>query len=1006
MTKKIWLLAVSLFLATTVFGVNLKALKSDIATWMDGYATQYQTLGRFNLKGINIDKRTKTFSVFANGYFGSIPFRPELVERMNSEVAQLIADNYPKYKVVIYADEVPISSLIPNAYRNNAVDSLRLSLTNKTPSAFITNTSKPYLAPLGLTNRNIALWHGHGWYFDQRTDRWRWQRARVFETVEDKFTMSYVLPYLLPMLENAGANVFLPRERDTQTHEVIVDNDDSVTTSFYSEICDSHAIICRDTLGFAHKRAVYNDTQNPFKEGTCRVVQSDTVSHVTFEWIPNIPADGDYAVSIAYKSDTASVTDAHYKVHHAGGVTEFTVNQKMGGGTWIYLGTFHFKKGVRPDFGKVSLTNQSVSGGLVVADAARFGGGMGNMLRCLADSSLLDSVKPRSTRMLSCFATSECQTSGRARYLEAGRYWLQWAGAPTEVYRYSNGFNDYMDDYVSRGIWVNWLNQGSVNVPNKSGLGIPIDLALGFHSDAGCKKDTIVGTLGIYTTQLTNEDTKLIFPNGQSRYASRDLTDLVAMSIVNDMRKLYDPNWSFRGLWNKSYAESRRPEVPTMLLELLSHQNFTDMQFGLDPRFQFTVCRSIYKGILRFLSVQNGTPYVVQPLPISHFSAQLAGDSVLLNWRSVTDTLESTAFPNAYVVYTRVNDGGFDNGVLVHETTCKLPVVADKLYSYKVVAVNDGGASFPSEILSVCKNSRATHTVLVVNGFDRISAPEGFSSGDFAGFPDWLDAGVPYVRNISYVGAQHEFSRLEPWRDDDAPGWGASNSDYETEIIAGNTFDYPFVHGKSLVKAGYSFVSSSNEAVEDRCINLADYKAVDFILGKQKQSFLGTNRTTADFKTFTPSMQKALTDYCLQGGALVVSGAYVGTDLWKSSSVSDADKRFAESILNYTWRTDRAAQKGNVSAVYAPNSSFTGKFEFCTALNSVQYHVESPDGIEPANKNAFTIMRYGQNNISAAVAHKGTYRTLVFGFPFESLTSDAMRDDLMRQIMRFLIDEP
>ena len=194
MTKKIWLLAVSLFLATTVFGVNLKALKSDIATWMDGYATQYQTLGRFNLKGINIDKRTKTFSVFANGYFGSIPFRPELVERMNSEVAQLIADNYPKYKVVIYADEVPISSLIPNAYRNNAVDSLRLSLTNKTPSAFITNTSKPYLAPLGLTNRNIALWHGHGWYFDQRTDRWRWQRARVFETVEDKFTMSYVLP--------------------------------------------------------------------------------------------------------------------------------------------------------------------------------------------------------------------------------------------------------------------------------------------------------------------------------------------------------------------------------------------------------------------------------------------------------------------------------------------------------------------------------------------------------------------------------------------------------------------------------------------------------------------------------------------------------------------------------------------------------------------------------------------------------------------------------------------
>lgn len=1005
MTRKIWLLAVSLFLATTVFGVNIKALKSSITKWLDGYAAQYQTLGKFNLKGINVNKRTKTFNVYTNGYFGSIPFRPELVEQMNSEVYKIIAHNYPKYKVIIYADEVPIASLIPNAYRVNSVDSLRLSQTNKTPVAFITNTSQPFSTSLGLHNRNIALWHGHGWYFDQRTDRWRWQRARFFETVEDKFTMSYVLSYLLPMLENAGANVFLPRERDVQTHEIIVDNDDSVATSFYSELFDGDTIVSRDAVGFAHKRTVYIDTQNPFTEGTCRVVQSDTIPRITFEWIPNIPADGDYAVSIAYQSDTTNVTDAHYQVYHAGGVTEFIVNQQMGGGTWIYLGTFHFKKGVRPVSGKVTLTNQSGFDGVITADAVRFGGGMGNVFRCLADSSLLDSLKPPSTRMLSCFPTSECQTSGRARYLEAGRYWLQWAGAPTEVYRYSNGFNDYVDDYVSRGIWVNWLNQGSVNAPDAFGLGIPIDLALAFHSDAGCKQDSVVGTLGIYTTQLTNGKTTERFPNGQSRYVSRDLSDLIAMSIVNDVRKLYDPKWSYRGLWNKSYAESRRPEVPTMLLELLSHQNFTDMQFGLDPRFQFSVCRAIYKGMLQFLSVQNGTPYVVQPLPVSHFSAQLAGDSVVLDWRSVTDTLEPTAFPNAYVVYTRVDNGGFDNGVLVHETTCKLPVLADKIYSYKVVAVNDGGASFPSEVLSVCKNSHAKHTVLVVNGFDRVSAPEGFSAGDFAGFPNWLDDGVPYVRNISYVGAQHEFSRLESWRDDDAPGWGASNSDYETEIIAGNTFDYPFVHGKSLVKAGFSFVSSSNEAVEDRCINLADYKAVDLILGKQKQSILGANRTTADFKTFTPSMQKALTDYCLQGGSLVVSGAYVATDLWRSTSVSDADKRFAESILKYTWRTDRASQNGVVSTVYAPNSSFTGKFEFCTALNSEQYHVESPDGIEPVGKNTFTIMRYGQNNISAAVAHKGNYRTLVFGFPLESLTSETMRDDLMQQIMRFLIDE-
>ena len=39
--------------------------------------------------------------------------------------------------------------------------------------------------------------------------------------------MAYTLPMLVPMLENAGANVFVPRERDWQVHEVIVDNDGS-----------------------------------------------------------------------------------------------------------------------------------------------------------------------------------------------------------------------------------------------------------------------------------------------------------------------------------------------------------------------------------------------------------------------------------------------------------------------------------------------------------------------------------------------------------------------------------------------------------------------------------------------------------------------------------------------------------------------------------------------------------------------------------------------------------
>ena len=47
----------------------------------------------------------------------------------------------------------------------------------------------------------------------------------MFQSVEDKYTQSYVLPYVIPMLQNAGAIVMTPRERDTNPYEVVVDND-------------------------------------------------------------------------------------------------------------------------------------------------------------------------------------------------------------------------------------------------------------------------------------------------------------------------------------------------------------------------------------------------------------------------------------------------------------------------------------------------------------------------------------------------------------------------------------------------------------------------------------------------------------------------------------------------------------------------------------------------------------------------------------------------------------
>ncbi len=93
-------------------------------------------------------------------------------------------------------------------------------------------------------------------------------------------------------------------------------------------------------------------------------------------------------------------------------------------------------------------------------------------------------------------------TSTYPRFAEGARYYMQWAGVPDSVYSPTAGKDDYRDDYVNRGMWVNYMSGGSSVNPDEKGLNIPIDLSMAFHSDAGTYKDNhIVGTLGIYSTK-------------------------------------------------------------------------------------------------------------------------------------------------------------------------------------------------------------------------------------------------------------------------------------------------------------------------------------------------------------------------------------------------------------------------------------------------------------------------------------------------------------------------
>jgi hypothetical protein len=935
---------------------------------------------------VRIAAQTGEVKIYLSKHFSFQPFRPQSVQQIYALFQNHLPKNLRKNKLQIFALELPIEELIPNFFREHAPDSARLPLPEAAPRIpLVRNVSHELQPPAnGLFAQNIVVAHSHGWYYSHRPSRWEWQRPRMFSKVEDLLPFSFCISYLIPMLEQAGANVFVSRERDFQIQEVIVDNDyspDSTGHHRYFEH-DPNSWQTSTEPGFATGSAWYFGHFNPFVQGTHRLGTTVTAAGTKIEWIPEIPETGEYSVSVTYVAAPENTPTALYRVFHAGGQTDFQVNQQIGGKTWVYLGKFKFFRGVNPQQGSVVLTSQNrVAGQKISADAVRFGGGMGNIVRGGA-------------------------TSGYPRYAEGSRYSLQQRGMPDSlVYSITGDKDDYVDDYVSRSEYANYL-KGAPFGPNGNratpGLKIPVDAYLSFHTDAGILPDSTVGTLMIY--RILDEDTLANFPDGVSRLANRDLADLVQTEIVTQIRAKYDPRWTRRALMDGNYSEARRPNMPACLLELLSHQNFTDMKYALNPRFRFDVARAIYKGMLKFLATQRGQKFVVAPLPVSHFRTYFsAPGTVTLAWRPVLDTLETTAAPDKYLIYTRVNDGGFDPGRLAHDTTFVIQnLQPGVIYSFRVAALNAGGESFPSEILSVCWNGATTPQALIVNGFDRTAAPAAIDESGFKGFLNFLDEGVGDAYDFGYTGAQIDFFPPSPWRTNDAPGHGAGMAYYESQIIAGNNFDYPFVHGQALRAGGRSFVSCSDEAFSAGLIATGEIGFIDLILGEEKPTLPENPKAHPGeilFQPFYPALQQQVIEALKQGKALFVSGAYVGESLMNRTTREDS--AFARDWLKIDWQTHHASRSG---VVFAPDSSLLPRFdqvEFITEPNPRQYAVESPEAINPA-KDAQTLLRYQENRFSAATGFRKEHKVVVFGFPFEAIQTSVERELVLQAVLRYL----
>ena len=791
---------------------------------------------------------------------------------------------------------------------------------------WVKNVSRPNSIENGLDGRHLSIWASHGRVYNPAQGNWKWQRVNLFGTNEDLFSQTFVIPYIIPMLENAGAVVWTPRERDWQNIETVVDNDQ--TLPGYKE---QGKWMKSSEPGFGMPADVIQEGDAPFIKGTARwsKVRRKKASSIA-KYSPYLPMPGKYAVYVSYQTLQNSIPDAHYTVVHKGVKTHFTVNQTMGGSTWVYLGTFDFGCG---DDNYVTVDNVSNMKGVVTTDAVRFGGGMGNVER-------------------------GGSVSGLPRCLEGARYNAQWSGAPYNVYSSRQGTDDYADDINVRPMMTNWLAGGSMFAPEKEGRGVPLEMSLAVHSDAGYHMDrSIVGTLGICTTDFN--DCRL--SDGESRMISYDFVEQMLSQINKDITYKYG-RWNTRGIWDKNYAETRIPGIPAAILEMFSHENLSDMLYGHDPNFKFTLSRSVYKSVVRYLAAKHNRKAVIQPLAPHRFRALVDSyGRAVLSWEETVDSLETSAKPDSYILYTASDDGDFDNGTIVRARKTTVNLEADKVYRFKVTAANSGGQSLPSEELA-CVWHPGGRQLLVVNGFHRLAGPavKYNDIGLATGFDMAEDPGLSYGRTACWTS--------------------------QLPFLAGNDFNYTTEHVRAIATMKkYSVASCSSECIGMGDVMLSRYRLLDLILGNERNDGYSLKR----YPSISPMMKSELRYF---NGALLVSGSYVGSD-----NQTPADSTFLAEVLYTDYVRKYKDQSDSAQVV----TGMGVDFDVYRALNEDHYASTSSDVLQPLGT-AFPAMLYADGS-TAAIACKER-RSFVMGFPLECIRTEEQRGLCMRSVLKFLLE--
>ena len=563
--------------------------------------------------------------------------------------------------------------------------------------------------------------------------------------------------------------------------------------------------------------------------------------------------------------------------------------------------------------------------------------------------------------------------SGMPRWTEAARYWLIEQGADSTIWDIYDG-NEYKDDMKSRPLWVNSLET-------------PPDLCLAFHTDGLDSGDdsTIVGTLCIYTA--CDDDGHPTLRDGRDREkTNRNLADWIQTQVTKDLRHIA-PEWTRRQLKEANYCESRVPVVPSVLVELLSHKNMADMRYGLNPQFRFTAARALYKGILRYL---NGQYAIIQPLPVEDLGIQISNHqsaTCTLQWKPVTDSIESSANPTYYMVYVQMDEGEWDVLQTENVTHLEIELKRGVKYNFYVVAGNDGGLSMPSPVISAYLHpisrealngeiASSEQIALILDAFDDSYGPEWFADSLYAGIVPGSYACEDRF-SCAYIGEQWDYTRAHPWINDDNCGWGACYRDHAGQLTIGNTRDWSALHGRVLREMGISYLSCTAGMLPE--YQMATHcPFIDCVCGRQRQPLSDETRAF-------------IASYLDNGGRLLLS----------SDHISAIDPTWAKRYLHASYYAAHATHNGKVR--------LDAMRPFTIALTPNDEHLCSPmpEGLKAEGKDATSFATYMDMRCPAAIkwqtANNASQKskTLVFGFPLEAVDDFSK---IYRHAVKWLIE--